>query len=86
MGQHLLALDAAFGELSAFDAASLEAALRAVADLRGIKAAALIHATRVAVTGTSVSPGLFEVLVLVGCDRVHARLQAALRLIAPAPG
>ena len=38
-----------------------EAALRAVAEARGVKAASLIHAVRVAVTGKTVSPGLFEV-------------------------
>jgi len=34
----------------------------------------LIHATRVAVTGQAVSPGVFEVLELVGRDRVLSRL------------
>jgi glutamyl-tRNA synthetase len=38
-----------------------------------VKAATLIHAMRVTVTGKSVSPGLFEVLALLGRDRVHAR-------------
>ncbi|MGB7218186.1 MAG: glutamate--tRNA ligase [Vicinamibacterales bacterium] len=86
MGEHLSTLDAALGALPVFDAGPIEAALRGVAEGRGVKAASLIHATRVAVTGTTVSPGLFEVLVLVGRERVHARLQAAVRLIAPAPG
>jgi glutamyl-tRNA synthetase len=86
MGEHLAALDAGFVALPAFDAGSLEASLRAVADRRGVKAGSLIHATRVAVTGTAVSPGLFEVLALVGRDRVHARLQAAARMIAPRAG
>jgi glutamyl-tRNA synthetase len=58
-----------------FDPASIESALRAVADERGIKAGVLIHATRVAVTGQAVSPGLFEVLALVGRDRVLKRLK-----------
>ena len=57
-----------------FDPASTEAALRATAEARGVKAATLIHAVRVAVTGKTVSPGLFEVLALLGRDRVHARL------------
>ena len=57
--------------------ASIEAALRAVAEARGVKAASLIHASRVAVTGKAVSPGLFEVLALLGRMRVHARLAAA---------
>ena len=46
-----------------------------VADARGVKAASLIHACRVAVTGKAVSPGLFEVLALLGRRRVHERLR-----------
>ena len=64
----------------AFDVASIEAALRATAEARGVKAATLIHAVRVAVTGKSVSPGLFEVLALLGRERVHTRLVAAIAL------
>jgi glutamyl-tRNA synthetase len=52
-----------------------------LADARGIKAGALIHATRVAVVGQAVSPGLFEVLALVGRDRVLARLADAARVL-----
>jgi glutamyl/glutaminyl-tRNA synthetase len=48
--------------------------LRAVASERNVKAGALIHATRVAVTGRTASPGLFEVLVLIGRERTLARL------------
>jgi glutamyl/glutaminyl-tRNA synthetase len=79
---HLAALDAAFSGLADFDAVSTETALRAVADARGVKAAALIHAVRVAVTGKAVSPGLFEVLALVGRQRTRARLAAVRRLVA----
>ena len=82
MAAHLAAVDAAFSALADFDAVSTEAALRGVADTRGVKAGLLIHAVRVAVTGKAVSPGLFEVLALVGRARVHARLAAARRLVA----
>jgi hypothetical protein len=34
----------------------------------------LIHATRVAVTGQAVSPGIFDVLEVMGRDRVISRL------------
>jgi glutamyl-tRNA synthetase len=57
-----------------FAAADLEAALRRLADERGVKAGTLIHATRVAVTGQAVSPGIFEVLEVMGRDRVVSRL------------
>jgi glutamyl-tRNA synthetase len=80
MDAHLTAIDAAFSDLATFDPASIETALRLVADVRGVKAATLIHAVRVAVTGKTVSPGLFEVLALVGRERVHMRLEMAIRL------
>lgn len=74
MADHLRAVDALFAETASFDPAALEAALRAVAERRGIKAGALIHAVRVAVTGRTVSPGLFEVVSLLGRERTHRRL------------
>jgi glutamyl-tRNA synthetase len=80
MAAHLAELDRAFASLPVFDAPSTEAALRSTADARGVKAGTLIHAVRVAVTGKTVSPGLFEVLALLGRDRVHARLDGSARL------
>ena len=85
MAGDLMAFDAACGELETFDPVSIEAALRAVADGRKVKAASLIHACRVAVTGKAVSPGLFEVLALLGRILVRERLGAAIRLAAALP-
>jgi glutamyl-tRNA synthetase len=79
MRAHLEALGDAF-DATSFDEASLEAALRQLADARAIKAAALIHATRVAVTGKAASPGLFEVLVLIGRERIRRRFKHATSL------
>jgi glutamyl-tRNA synthetase len=76
---YLTELRRRFGELDGFDPETLEIALRATAELLGIKAGTLIHATRVAVTGQSVSPGLFEVLTLVGKRRVLRRLDDAVQ-------
>jgi glutamyl-tRNA synthetase len=56
------------------DKAQVEAITREVADVQGVKAAALMQAVRVAVTGRTASPGLFDVLELLGRDRVLARL------------
>jgi glutamyl-tRNA synthetase len=81
MDEHLAVLDAALSRLDTFDQVSTEVAVRATADARGVKAATLIHAVRVVVTGKTVSPGLFEVLALLGRARVHARFTAALRLL-----
>jgi glutamyl-tRNA synthetase len=85
MDEHLTAVAAALDVLDAFDPASTEAALRATADARGVKAGVLIHAVRVAVTGKTVSPGLFDVLALLGRDRVAARLAAARQLLLTSP-
>ena len=74
MNQHLQALRDAYSAVGPFDEATLEQTLRALAEARGLKAAALIHGTRLAMTGRMVSPGLFEMLVLLGRDRVVARL------------
>jgi glutamyl-tRNA synthetase len=86
IAEGLRAVDEAFAALSSFDPASTEAALRTVADATGVKAAALIHAVRVAVTGRTASPGLFDVLSLLGRERTHTRLAAALQLISGANG
>ena len=76
MASHLSTLADAFSTLPDFDAVSTEAVLRQVADALGLKAGTLIHAVRVAVTGTTMSPGLFEVLALVGRAKVRERLLA----------
>ena len=81
MDEHLLALDESFAKLEAFDAMSTEAVLRATAEARGVKAAALIHAVRVVLTGKTVSPGLFDVLALLGRARAHSRFLDARRLL-----
>jgi glutamyl-tRNA synthetase len=83
MDGHLEAIDAALTALDTFDPASTEAALRATAEARGVKAAVLIHSVRVAVSGKTVSPGLFEVLSLLGRSRVHARIAEARQLLVP---
>jgi len=71
---HVQALRDAFAATAVWDEATLERELRALAEARGLKAGALIHGARLAMTGRMVSPGLFEMLVLLGRDRVVARL------------
>jgi glutamyl-tRNA synthetase len=71
---HVAALVDTLAQTSPFNEATVEAAVRGTATARGIKAGALIHATRVAVTGRTASPGLFEVLAWLGSERTAARL------------
>jgi glutamyl-tRNA synthetase len=81
LAEHLIEIDAVFAEVSDFAPATIEAALRSVAEARGVKAATLIHALRVALTGRAASPGLFDVLALLGRTRVHARILDAVRRV-----
>jgi glutamyl-tRNA synthetase len=74
---HLDALRNEWSRLESFDEGSLEKVLRDLAGSRGVKAGTLIHAVRVAVTGRAVSPGLFEVLALLGRAKSVARLDDA---------
>jgi glutamyl-tRNA synthetase len=60
-----------------FDAANVEATLRALADRLGLKPRDAFQPIRVAVTGSKVSPGLFESIELLGRDETLARLRAA---------
>ena len=78
---HITALVEALAAATPFDEAQVEAAVRGTATARGIKAGALIHATRVAVTGRTQSPGLFEVLVWLGPERTRARLTRLLEFL-----
>jgi glutamyl-tRNA synthetase len=61
-----------------WEEAPLEDALRALAERLGVGAGKLIHPLRVAVTGSAASPGIFDVLVLVGRERSLERIDAGL--------
>jgi glutamyl-tRNA synthetase len=77
----------AAGDRTAFDHEGLEAALRALAETRGWKAGDLFMAIRVAVTGRTATPPLFETLVALGFDRTLARIDRARALLdGAAPG
>ncbi len=64
-----------FALLPAFSAAELEESVRAVAAQLEVKFAEVIHPTRVAVTGRTVGPGLFEALEGLGRERTIGRLK-----------
>lgn len=76
------ALREAFTALTDFDAASTEAALRALADSRGINASEFIHPLRVSVTGLAGGPSLFHLLEVLGKRRVLERLQRPIPSVA----
>jgi glutamyl-tRNA synthetase len=71
--EHIAALREVFSTAE-WNEAELERRLRELADQRTLKAGVLIQASRIAMTGGMVSPGLFEMLVLLGRETVLRRL------------
>ena len=82
---HLAALITALRQVESFDEANVEDTVRDTATIRGIKAGPLIHATRVAMTGRTSSPGLFEVVVLLGRECAVERLERLHRYLDKRP-
>lgn len=67
----------AFARLVTFDAASIEAALKATATEQGVKVGVLIHPTRLATTGQPHGPSLYHLLEVLGKEKVLARIEQA---------
>jgi glutamyl-tRNA synthetase len=73
----LEAAQAALTAAEAFDAVAVEAALSPLPEELGVKPGKLYQPIRVAITGTTVSPGIFESLALLGREPALERLAAA---------
>jgi glutamyl-tRNA synthetase len=78
----LAATEEALVSLEPFEAEAIEAALRAKADELGLKPRQAFQPVRVAVTGSKVSPGLFESIELLGRETTLRRLRAAAAVVA----
>jgi len=76
-GEVVAAARDALAELEPFTAESIETSLRAVLERLGLKPRQGFQPIRVAVTGSKVSPGLFESMELLGRETTLARLSAA---------
>jgi glutamyl-tRNA synthetase len=72
----------AFAAAPAFDAATLEAALKETAKTLGVKAGVLVHPCRLAVTGKTSGPSLYHLLQVLGKEKSLARIQKAIHHIA----
>ncbi|MCD6496703.1 MAG: glutamate--tRNA ligase [Deltaproteobacteria bacterium] len=70
-------LSQAYAALDGFSLENVESTLRVLSDDLGIKAGLLINGVRAAVTGQTVGPSLFEVLLTLGKERVISRLEKA---------
>lgn len=64
-------------KIEAFSHSALEEACRSMAENKKIKPAQIIHPTRVAISGKTAGAGLFEMMELLGRDRVLARMRRA---------
>ncbi len=80
-GPMLAATEAALASLEPFDAEAIETALRATADGLELKPRQAFQPVRVAVTGSKVSPGLFESIELLGRETTLSRLRAAAAMV-----
>ena len=74
----LQAVRDAFASAEPFNAATLETTLKATAAQLGVKAGALVHPTRLAVTGSNAGPSLYHLLDILGKAKVLARIDCAL--------
>jgi glutamyl-tRNA synthetase len=75
--EYLVAVAERLERLGEWTAATIEAQLRAIQEERQLGSRKAFQPVRAAVTGTLVSPPLFESVALLGRDRSLARLRAA---------
>lgn len=79
-------LAARYEALEDFSLESTEAALRALAKEKGVKAGQLIHPTRYALSALAVGPPLFDIVVALGKTKSTARLRDFATFLRSTPG
>jgi glutamyl-tRNA synthetase len=76
----LVGLRGILAEQPEFEPAPLEESIRRFAEERSLSLGKIVQPLRVALTGRTASPGIFETLALLGRDRTLARIDGALEL------
>lgn len=79
--RNLLKLAERLEQAAEFRLGSIESILRSLADELGVNASALIHPTRLALSGRVVGPSLFHMMELLGKETVVKRLRRAAEMI-----
>jgi len=69
--------------MSDYTKEELDKLFRAYAEEKGLKTSLVFHSVRVAVSGRLAGPGLFEMIELLGKDRVLKRIDHTLKNILP---
>jgi glutamyl-tRNA synthetase len=82
----LRALSQRLAALQSFDEAAIERVFQDLIAEQGLKLGDIAQPARVALTGGTVSPGIHEVMAILGRDRVLSRLRSALDWIASRAG
>lgn len=76
-------LIASLEDLENFAPETVEAVFKALVEKEGIKLGKLAQPVRVALTGQTASPGIYDVVMLIGRERTLARLKHALQIMQP---
>ncbi len=79
--QRLESLADEFEKLTAFGHDAIESTIKRLAETHDIKTGQLIHPTRLAVTGITAGPGLYELLEVIGREEVVKRMRTAAEYI-----
>jgi glutamyl-tRNA synthetase len=79
--QLLSSIRDALASVNTWEPQQMENELRTLAEQRGVGAGKLFQPLRVALTGLTVSAGIFDVLALLGRDRALARIDDALQYL-----
>jgi glutamyl-tRNA synthetase len=81
MADHLKAVAEGIPSLQDYTKKGMETFLRTLAEKRGIKLKVIAQPLRVAITGKTVSPGIDEVMITLGKERVIERINRAIAYI-----
>ncbi|CAN0474667.1 unnamed protein product, partial [Discosporangium mesarthrocarpum] len=74
----LAAIRAPLADLDTWDQETVEAAVKAHAEANELKLGMIAQPLRAALTGTNVSPGIFEVAAVLGRDEALGRIDDAI--------
>ncbi len=77
----LKSIHQALSDLPEFEEKALEDAFKAVMEATGLKLGKIAQPVRVALTGKTVSPGIFEIIAIIGREQTLKRIQGAISFI-----
>lgn len=80
LSREFLVLKERFSSLQEFNAARVEEVFRAVVEELGLSVKELIHPLRVALSGVTIGPGMFDLIEVLGKERTLTRIERAILL------